>query len=77
MEREIYCLKLKKNAEGLNRVPYPGDLGKKIYDNISKEAWGEWLQRQTILINENNLVMTDTAAQKFLADEMEKFFFSE
>ena len=59
MNRFIYCMKYKKEAEGLDRAPYPGPLGQKIYDHISKEAWSEWLNHQTMLINEYRLSMLE------------------
>lgn len=74
MSRLIYCIKLKKEAEGLDYQPYPGELGKKIYENISKEAWQQWLSHQTMLINEYRLNLLDTKAKEFLLKEMEKFF---
>ncbi|MFN7097941.1 MAG: oxidative damage protection protein [Gammaproteobacteria bacterium] len=77
MMREIFCQKLNQTAEGLDRQPYPGDLGKRIYDHISKQAWGLWLAHQTTLINEYRLNMLEAKDRQFLAKEMEKFFFSE
>lgn len=77
MTRFIYCTKLKKEAEALDRPPYPGQLGQKIYENISKEAWQLWLKHQTMLINEYRLSLIDTKAREFLVQEMEKFLFGE
>lgn len=77
MSRIIYCQKLKKETEGLDYPPYPGELGKKIFLNISKEAWQQWLARQTLFINEYRLNMLDPKAREFLAAEMEKFLFSD
>lgn len=77
MTRLIYCQKLKKEAEGLDFPPYPGELGKKIYLEISKEAWQMWLERQTMFINEYRLNMLEAKAREFLATEMEKFLFSD
>lgn len=77
MSRTIHCKKLDKQAEGLDFPPYPGELGKTIYNEISKEAWGMWLSHQTMLINEYRLNMLDVQARKFLAQEMEKFLFGE
>lgn len=71
----IHCAKLQKDAEALDRPPYPGELGQKIYDNISKEAWQLWLNHQTMLINEYRLSMIDPKAREFLKTEMEKFLF--
>lgn len=77
MTRTVNCLKLNKNAEGLNYQTYPGELGKKIYDHISTEAWQMWLAHQTILINEHRLNMLDVKAREFLTKEMENFLFGE
>ncbi|MBI1423647.1 MAG: oxidative damage protection protein [Gammaproteobacteria bacterium] len=77
MTRMIQCVKLKKEAEGLERAPYPGELGKRILESVSKEAWQQWMRHQTILINENRLSPIDPAHRAFLEKEMEKFFFGE
>lgn len=77
MSHTIYCVKLQKNAEGLETPPYPGSLGQRIYEQISKEAWQLWLNHQTMLINEYRLNMLDVQARQFLAKEMEKFLFGE
>lgn len=77
MTRFILCAKLKKDAEGFEIQPYPGELGNKIYDQISKEAWQQWLAQQTMLINEYRLSMLDPNARDFLKKEMEKFLFGE
>ena len=74
--RTVKCIKLGTEAEGLDYVPYPGELGKKIYENVSKQAWSEWLEHQTMLINEYRLTPVDPKARKFLEEEMEKFFFT-
>jgi len=66
---------LGREAEGLDRAPYPGALGQRIYENVSKEAWRKWLAHQTMLINEYRLVAFEPKARQFLAGEMEKFFF--
>jgi len=71
----VQCVVLKREAAGLERVPYPGDLGKRIYENVSKEAWAQWLKQQTMLINEYRLTPIEPKARKFLETEMEKFFF--
>ena len=75
MPRLIQCIKLKREAEGLERVPYPGELGRRIYEQVSKEAWAQWLKHQTMLINEYRLTPIEPKARKFLETEMEKFFF--
>jgi Fe-S cluster biosynthesis and repair protein YggX len=77
MTRTVQCVKLGKEAEGLERIPYPGELGKRIYEQVSKEAWQMWLRQQTMLINEYRLSLVDPKAQALLRDEMEKFFFGE
>ncbi|MCG8017082.1 MAG: oxidative damage protection protein [Candidatus Thiodiazotropha sp. 'RUGA'] len=77
MSRTVACVKLKREAEGLDRQPYPGDLGLRIFENVSKQAWQEWLRHQTMLINENRLSPVDPKARKFLEEQMEQFFFGE
>jgi Fe-S cluster biosynthesis and repair protein YggX len=77
MSRTVNCVKLKKEAEGLDRAPYPGELGQKIFDNVSKEAWQQWLGHQTMLINEYRLSPVDPKARTFLEEQMEKFFFTD
>ena len=71
----VQCVVLKREAPGLERVPYPGELGKRVYENVSKEAWGSWLKHQTMLINEYRLTPIEPKARKFLEAEMEKYFF--
>jgi len=73
----VKCVKLGKEAEGLDRPTYPGELGKRIYANVSKEAWQLWLRQQTMLINEYRLSPIEPKARKFLEEQMEKFFFGE
>ena len=73
----LYCIKLNKELEGLERAPYPGELGKKILSSVSKQAWQMWLDHQTMLINENNLNLFEESSQKYLKDQMEKYFFSD
>ena len=75
MPRTIFCTYLQRDAEGLDRVPYPGELGKRIYDNISKDAWQQWLRHQTMLMNEYRLSPIEPKARQFLVEEMEKFLF--
>lgn len=77
MSRMIFCCKLQKESEGLDFPPYPGALGERVYNEISKEVWQQWLGHQTMLINEHRLNMLDADARKFLATEMEKFLFGE
>ncbi|HUN73872.1 MAG TPA: oxidative damage protection protein [Steroidobacteraceae bacterium] len=75
MTRLVQCAYLKREAPGLDRPPYPGELGKRVYESISKEAWARWLQHQTMLINEYRLTPIEPKARKFLEGEMEKFLF--
>ena len=75
MSRMVQCIKLGREAEGLDRAPYPGDLGQRIFDNVSKQAWADWLRHQTMLINENRLSPIDPKARKFLEQQMEEYFF--
>jgi Fe-S cluster biosynthesis and repair protein YggX len=77
MGNTVHCVKLGREAEGLDRQPYPGELGERIFNNVSKEAWQIWLQHQTMLINEYRLFPVDPKARQFLEKEMEKFFFGE
>jgi Fe-S cluster biosynthesis and repair protein YggX len=77
VSRLIQCVKLQKEAEGLAVAPYPGELGKRIYAEISREAWQQWIAHQTMLINEYRLSMVDAKAREFLRVEMEKFLFGE
>jgi len=77
MTRLVQCVVLKREAEGLSYVPYPGELGQRIYNEVSKEAWNRWVQHQTMLINEYRLSPIEPKARKFLVGEMEKFFFGE
>lgn len=75
MSRTVNCVKLGRQAEGLERPPYPGELGQRIYQSVSKEAWNQWLQHQTMLINEYRLTPMDPKSRKFLEEQMEQFFF--
>ncbi len=73
MTRLVFCRKLKQELEGLPFPPFPGPRGQEVYDNVSKEAWQQWLRHQTMLINENRLNLMDVQAQQFLADQLEKY----
>ncbi|MCZ6566129.1 MAG: oxidative damage protection protein [Gammaproteobacteria bacterium] len=77
MARMVQCVKLNKEAEGLEYLPYPGELGQKVYENVSKEGWQQWVTHQTMLLNEYRLSPIDPKARKFLEEEMDKFFFGE
>jgi len=77
MARMINCVKLGKEAEGLERLPYPGEVGQKIFDTISNEAWQGWVNHQTMLLNEYRLSPINPKDRKFLEEEMEKFLFGD
>ncbi len=75
MTRTVKCVLLGEELEGLERPPWPGELGQRIYENVSRQAWQQWLQHQTMLINEYRLSTIDPKARKFLLQEMQKFLF--
>jgi Fe-S cluster biosynthesis and repair protein YggX len=75
MSRTVQCVLLKREAAGLERPPYPGTLGQRIFQQVSKEAWERWRAHQIMLINEYRLSPVEPKARKFLENEMEKFFF--
>jgi len=77
MARMVQCVKLKREAQGLDAPPYPGELGVRIWREISKEAWQQWVQTQTRLVNENRLNLADARARKYLAQQMENFLFND
>lgn len=77
MPRMIHCVKLGREAEGLDFPPVPGELGKKLWENVSKEAWAAWQKHQTMLVNENRLNLADARARKYLLTQMEQYFFGE
>jgi len=77
MARMVFCKKYQREMEGLNAPPYPGAKGQEIFEHVSKQAWQEWQEHQTQLINEKRLSMLDPAARKFLQTEMDKFFAGE
>ena len=77
MARMVKCIKLGVEAEGLDRLPYPGELGQRIFANVSKLAWQQWLRQQTMLINEYRLTPFEPKARQFLEQQMEQFFFGE
>ena len=75
MPRTVQCVYLKREAEGLDFSVYPGELGKRIYENVSKEAFEAWKKHQTMLVNENRLNLADARSRQYLARQMESFFF--
>jgi Fe-S cluster biosynthesis and repair protein YggX len=77
MARMVDCVKLKQQAEGLDYPPYPGEVGKKIWQSISKQAWQDWMDVQTRLVNENRLNLADARARKYLKEQMEKHLFED
>ncbi len=77
MARMVQCVKLGREAEGLDKPPFPGDLGQRIYDNVSKEAWKLWTQHMTMVVNEFRLSMASPESQQILMQQMEQFFFGE
>jgi Fe-S cluster biosynthesis and repair protein YggX len=77
MSRTVQCIKLGTEAEGLDLPPYPGELGKRIYESVSKQAWADWIKQQTMLVNENRLNLADLRAREYLKRQMEKHFFGE
>ncbi|MDV6344380.1 MULTISPECIES: oxidative damage protection protein [unclassified Nitrosomonas] len=77
MARIVKCIKLEREAEGLDFPPLPGELGKRIYENVSKEAWHQWIQHQTMLVNEYRLNLADIKARKYLTTQMEAYFFGD
>jgi Fe-S cluster biosynthesis and repair protein YggX len=77
MSRTVTCILLKEEKPGLDRPPYPGDLGQRIFDNVSQEAWQQWLEHQTMLINEYRLSPIQPKDRTFLEQEMDKFFFGD
>ena len=77
MTQHIFCSKLKQDLAPMEAPPFPGPLGDKIFNHISQTAWNQWLQHQTMLINEYRLALIDPKARAFLQEEMEKYFFGE
>ena len=77
MARMVHCIKLGREAEGLDFPPVPGELGKKLWENVSKEAWAAWQKHQTMLVNENRLNLADARARKYLMTQMENYFFGD
>lgn len=75
MTHMVFCQKMKQELQGLDRAPYPGELGNKIFENISSQAWQMWVQHQTMLINEYRLNLMDPEAREFLSKEMQTFLF--
>ena len=77
MSRVVNCIKLGKEAEGLDFPPVPGEMGKKIWESVSKEAWQGWIKHQTMLVNENRLNLADARARKYLMEQLDRHFFGD
>lgn len=77
MARMVHCIKLGTEAEGLDFPPYPGELGKRLWESVSKKAWADWIRHQTMLVNENRLNLADPQARNYLKEQMEKHFFGD
>ena len=77
MTRMVHCVLLGREAPGLDKPPYPGELGKRVFENVSKEAWQQWIKQQTMLVNENRLNLADPKARKYLSEQTERHFFGE
>ncbi len=77
MTRMVNCIKLGREAEGMARPPYPGALGQRIFEYVSKDAWDQWVRLQTMIINENRLNLVDARHRKYLAEQLEKHFFGD
>ncbi|MCP2040094.1 Fe-S cluster biosynthesis and repair protein YggX [Neisseria sp. HSC-16F19] len=77
MTRMVHCIKLGKEAPGMKFPPLPGELGKRVFDNVSQEAWDGWIRHQTMLINENRLSLADVRARQYLSQQMENYFFGD
>ncbi|UXY15866.1 oxidative damage protection protein [Chitiniphilus purpureus] len=75
MSRTVHCVKLGREAEGLDFAPLPGELGRRVYEQVSKEAWAAWVRHQTMLINENRLNLADPKARQYLQQQLENYFF--
>ena len=77
MSRMIFCQVLKREAESLDAPPYPGELGERIFDNVSQEGWQQWLERLTTIINENRLSTADPGSVELIEKHMVGFLFGE
>ena len=77
MSKIVKCIKLGQELEGLDYAPLPGELGQRILDHVSKEAWEGWVKQQTMIINENRLSLADESARKYLRQQLEYYFFNQ
>ena len=77
MTKQVFCQYFQKELAGLEQPPYPGEIGQRIYNSVSKQAWQMWIEHQTMLINENKLSMVNPESRQYLQEEMIKFFFGE
>lgn len=77
MSKQLFCIKLNQEAEAMNAPPFPGELGNKIFNQVSQKAWGMWIAHQTMLINEYRLNLADVKSREFLLQEMQNYFFGD
>ena len=77
MARMVQCVKFGRELPGLETPPFVGELGERIFENVSKDAWNLWVEQQVLLINHYGLVLADPQARRFLMEQMEEFFFGE
>lgn len=73
MTRTVFCSRLKQELEGLDRPPFPGPVGQRIFETVSKQAWQDWLKHQTLLINEKRLALTAPETQQYLGEQRDRF----
>lgn len=77
MTRQVQCIKLGREAEGMDFPPFPGAFGQRLFDGVSKEAWAGWVRMQTMIVNENRLSLADAKHRKYLVEQCEKYFFGD
>jgi Fe-S cluster biosynthesis and repair protein YggX len=77
MSRMVHCVKLQREAEGLDKPPFKGELGKRVFETVSKEAWRQWLEHSKMIVNEYRLDLASPSGQKLLLEQAEKYFFGE
>jgi len=75
--RTVHCVKLGRDSEGLDKAPFKGELGQRVFDNVSREAWRQWIEHSKMLINEYRLDLTSESGQHLWMTECEKYFFGE
>ncbi len=77
MARKVQCVKLGREADGMDFPPFPGPLGQRLYEVVSKDAWAGWVRMQTMIVNENRLSLADAKHRKYLVEQCEKYFFGD